>query len=183
MSLNRWVECIQFEAQACTAVANTATETLLAPNLVLPVRYLRMTRVLRLRAWGTFSTTGTPTMTFKVHLGSAGTNADGLVCPSTAITTASGAATFMWRLEMDIAVRAETFGATSANVMAIGEYTITDAATNTKVGQFMPSTNPLVSSPGFNTEVQQNLGTYLTWSAASASNTLTTHLYTVESMT
>jgi len=182
MSQNRWVEAIQFEAlQAQTAVANTTTETLLASNLVLPVKYLATTRALRIRAWGQFSTTATPTMTFKVHLGSAGTNADGVVCASSAITTASGAATLIWRLEVDIAVRAITYGATSANVMGIGELTVTDAATNTKVGQMVPASAPAVSG-GYNVEVQQNLGTYLTWSAASASNTLTTHLYTVESL-
>jgi len=181
MSLNRWVEAIQFETQAGTAVANTTTETLLAPNLVLPARYLRLTRCLRIRAWGQFSTTVTPTLTFKVHLGSAGTNADGVVCASSAITSASGASNLIWRLEVDIAVRAETLGATSANVMGIGELTVTDAATNTKVGQMVPASAPAVSA-GYNTEVVQNLGTYLTWSAASASNTLTTHLYTVESL-
>lgn len=181
MSLNRWVEAIQFEGQASTAVANTTTETLLAPNLILPVRYLRNNRCLRIRAWGQFSTTGTPTMTFKVHLGSAGTNADGVVAASSAITTATGATTLIWKLEMDIAVRSETFGATAANVMGIGELLVTDAATNTKVLQMLPASAPAVSG-GYNTEVQQNLGTYLTWSAASASNTLTTHLYTVESL-
>lgn len=181
MSLNRWVECIQFEGST-TTVANTTTETLLAPNLVLPVRYLRLSRYLRIRAWGQFSTTVTPTMTFKVHLGSAGTNADPTVCASAAITTASGATTLDWKLEVDIAVRSETIGATSANVMGIGELIVTDAATNTKVAQFLPASAPAVSG-GYNVEAQNSLGTYLTWSAASASNTLTTHLYTVESLT
>jgi len=182
MSQNRWVEAIQYETQACTAVANTTTETLLAPNLVLPYRYLRLTRAIRIRAWGQFSTTATPTMTFKVHLGSAGTNADGVVCASSAITTVSGASNLIWKLEVDIAVRAETLGATSANVMGIGELLVTDAATNTKVPQMMPASAPAVSG-GYNVEALQNLGLYLTWSAASASNTAQTHLYTVESLT
>jgi hypothetical protein len=181
MSRNRWVEAIQFEGQALTAVANTATETLLAPNLILPVRYMDGRRCLRIRAWGQFSTTGTPTMTFKVHLGGAGTNSDPTVCASSAIMTASGATTLIWKLEVDISTRSDTLGATSANVMGIGEITVTDAATNTKVQQFLPASAPAVSG-GFNTEAQNNLGTYLTWSAASASNTLTTHLYTVESL-
>jgi len=181
MSKNTWVECIQYENQALTAVANTTTETLLAPNLILPPRFFRGERTLRIRAWGQFSTTVTPTMTFKVHLGSAGTNADGVVCASSAITTASGAANLIWRLEVDIACRSDAYGATAANVMGIGELTVTDAATNTKVGQFLPASAPAVSG-GFNVEIQQNLGTYLTWSAASASNTLTAHLYTVESV-
>lgn len=182
MSNTRWVEAIQFESQALTAVANTVTETLLAPNLVLPARYLRGIRAFRIRAWGQFSTTLTPTLTFRVRLGGAGTNADAAVAASSAITTASGATTLIWRLDFDMVVRSDTLGATAANVMGIGELTVTDAATNTKVGQMVPASAPAVSA-GYNVEAQNNLGTYVTWSAASASNTLTTHLYTVESLT
>lgn len=180
MSRNTWVEAIQYETQAQVAVANTATETLIAANTIIPARYL-MNRMLRIHAWGQFSTTATPTMTFKFHLGSAGTNADPTVCASSAITTASGAATLNWRIFAEIAIRSQTYGATAANVMGMGELVITDAATNTKVPQYMPASTPAVSG-GFNIEPTNNLGLYLTWSAASASNTATCHLYSVESI-
>lgn len=183
MSRNRWVEAAQAENQAQTAVANTTTESKLASSFPMSKWFLNLDRNLRVHAIGQFSTTGTPTLTFRFRVGSADANTDAAVCASAAITTATGASNLIWEVEADISVRSFTYGATAANVMGIGKVTVTDAATNTKVPQYMPASAPAVSA-GYNYESNPNfLGLYVTWSVASASNTITTHIYTVEVLT
>lgn len=179
MSRATFVETVRTLGQAGVAVANTTTETILAPSIIIPQLAAGVGRQYNIRLKGAFSTTGTPTLTFRARMGSANSNADAAVCVSSAITTASGAANLIWTLDLDVSVRSETFGTTAANVMGIGELVVTDAATNTKVPQMMPASAPAVSA-GYDFTAQNFLGVYVTWSAASASNTITTHLYSAQ---
>ena len=69
MSRQHWSESIFWATADGTAVANTTTETIVFPNTTIPANYMQDGRVLRLRAFGKLSTTGTPTITFAIRWG------------------------------------------------------------------------------------------------------------------
>src|SRR5579859_447799 len=89
---------------AGTALASSTTLTDIspAPQVTLPANYLFLNQRLRVTGYGTFSTTGTPTLLLGVYYGGvAGT----LLAATAANTTGSGAASWPWNLTCDIYVR------------------------------------------------------------------------------
>src|SRR5690242_13525190 len=83
------------------ASSTTLTDISPAPQLVLPANYLYVGQRLRIRAYGIFSTTGTPTLLLGGYYGGvAGT----LLAATAAITTGSGAASWPWQLSLDVRV-------------------------------------------------------------------------------
>src|SRR4051812_16890819 len=93
MSRQFWTETVAWATASGTPVANTSSETILFPNVTIPANYMQDGRTIRLRVFGQYSTTATPTMIFSVRWGGvAGT----VLCKTAAITTPSGvtAATF-----------------------------------------------------------------------------------------
>lgn len=81
-----------------TALANTVTLTDIspAPNIVLPANFAEAGTEVEIRAMGEFSTTGTPTLLIGIYYGGVAGLA---LAATTAITTASGAASFPWQLD------------------------------------------------------------------------------------
>jgi hypothetical protein len=63
-----------------------------AQPLIIPANYLKDGGTYRTTAWGTFSTTGTPTLVFGTYFGTTA------LAVNVALTTASGAATLMWKM-------------------------------------------------------------------------------------
>src|SRR5678816_639107 len=82
-----------------TAVANTTTEAVVHPTFTIPANFMQDGRLLRLKAFGKLSTTGTPTITFAIRWGGA---AGTLLATTEAITTASGAANTAWSVELSL---------------------------------------------------------------------------------
>jgi hypothetical protein len=187
MSRQFWQETLAWATADGTAVANSTTEAIIFPNLTIPANYLQDGRLLRVTAYGRYGNvvTSVPTLTFRLRWGGvAGT----IIAQSAAIVTSAVAMTAaLWKIEVLIQVR--TNGATGT-VFAMGDLQMT---TNT-APTFGTVTNygvpSMVASAGLATpaavtvDLTADTALSLTaqWSAANAANTLTGHLYVLESM-
>lgn len=148
---------------AATTLANSTTQTAIA-TYTIPAADAVVGAVYRIKAWGTLAVTGTPTMTFVCKLGGAG-GATMVTFP--AVTVRSGATDGFWELEFYLACA--TTGA-SGTWSPMARYThnfLTSATTYTPIG-------PITSAPVTrDTTVANDMVLCATWSAASASNTIT----------
>jgi hypothetical protein len=174
-------EVLQRELGDATAVANTTTETLLVPAYTFPARFLYTPnfRTLRATVWGRWSNTGTPTITFRLRIGTA--TGGVAVCASSAYTTVTGVTNSAFRIQIDAQVRS---GGSAGTMFGMGNFQFADAAAPTggaEFPQFMPHATPAVSS-AINMDTTQDWSLTATWSAASASNTIQSHLYTLEAL-
>lgn len=177
MSMQTWSELLGAATADGTAVANTTTETIIFPDISLPANYLQNGRVLRLRAFGKLSTTGTPTITFAIRLGGVGGT---LLATTEAITCANGAANTAWSIEAFIQTRTN---GSSGSVIVMGDVVVNLTASTQTSGTFGVSgfDAPAAVSSLDLTSVQA-LSLTADWSAQSSSNTLTGLIYTLESL-
>lgn len=184
MSRQFWAEAIIWATSDGTAVANSTAETILPGNVTIPANYLQDGRSFRIRAFGKYSTTGTPTMIFGLRWnGVAGT----LLCKTAACTTPSGVTNAGW--DLDIVMTTRSNGATGT-VMANGTARVFAAVAGTvasATGEALvtPMMNGGVVTPAAATvdlTADTPISLTLTWSAASASNTATILNYTIESL-
>lgn len=177
MSRQTWEELLAWVTADGTAVANTTTETIIFPDTTIPGNYLADGRVLRIRAFGKLSTTGTPTITFAIRFGGvAGT----LLATTEAITCASGAANTAWSLEAILQVR--TNGA-SGSVFVMGDVMVNLTASTQTSGTFgVSGFDAPAAVSSLNLAADTALSLTADWSAQSASNTLTGHILTIEAL-
>lgn len=177
MSRQAWNEAVAAATADGTAIANLNTEQLVFPVVRLPANFMADGRSIRLRAYGKLSTTGTPTIIFRVRLGGlAGT----LVALAPTLTMGSGVSNVVWSLEVMLQVR--TNGA-SGTVIAFGDVSVNTASTPTVVAASFGVAGyntPATATVDFTAD--QDLAITAQWSAASASNTLTGQFWTVEAM-
>lgn len=184
MSRQFWSETIAVATASGAAVANSTTETILFPNVTIPANFLQDGRCLRLRTFGGYGTTATPTLTFTLRLGGvAGT----VLSKSGAIVTGSGVGggasmTALWGLEMIIQVR--TNGATGT-VMSNGTALL--FSTGTAVGTVYPiasgstgGTTPVAVTADLT--VDAALSITVTWGTANAANSIQGHQYSLEAL-
>lgn len=184
MSKQQWQEALAWATADGTAVANTTAETILMPNLTLPGNYFQDGRLARVTFYGKLSTTGTPTMIFTLRWGGvAGT----VINKTGAVTMGSGLANAPFKYECLIQTRSN---GSAGTVFSMGETFFWDdavgstgSATNapgigaaTQAGAAAPTTSTL------DLTADTSLSITGTWSAASASNTITGHIYTIESL-
>src|SRR5215471_3112022 len=94
-----------------SALANSTTLTDISPtpNIIIPANFLTPGDILRVTAFGRFSTTGTPTLLIGAYVGAVAGTA---VFKTDAITSISGASASIWRLEGMIHVRTDGTGGT-----------------------------------------------------------------------
>lgn len=174
MSRQYWSECIAWATADGTAVANTTTETIIMPNLTLPANYMQDGRLLKVRVQGKLSTTGTPTMTFKLRWGGVGGT---VIAQTAALTQGSGVTNVPFDIEVMVQVRAN---GSSGTVMCIG---LVNVGSMTVVTNFMTAggaTAPAATTVDLTADTA--LAITGTWSAASASNTITGMQYSIESL-
>lgn len=192
MSLQAWQETLITAQIDGTALANSTTATSIIPpaaRFTLPSNYFSaIGKQLRIRASGRMGTVVTTpgNITFDVRLGTV----------ATPIIVWNGAASALnivaqtnatWELEVLLTCRA-IGAATTANLIGIGKW-ISRASLNapavgttTGVGAvLLPDTAPAVGT-GFDSTITNVLDLFATWSIANASNTITLHQYTAESM-
>lgn len=150
-------------ALTTATVANTITETIVG-SFVIPANDASAGSVYRMTVYGTASSTGTPTITFKVRLG----GVSGVVLATfPAVTTASGVSSGGWWIEARLMCVSAGSGAT----WAVGS-TLSQQIANLATAGSAPSlTNGTVSA---NSTISETLAITATWSAASASNTVST---------
>jgi hypothetical protein len=184
MSRQYWSETVAWATQDGTAIANTTTETIIFPNTTVPANLMADGRILRVIAMGRHSTTATPTLTFRLRWGGvAGT----VLAASGAITAGSGVTNAIWRLEALLVVRSN---GQSGSIFAMGEVELGEDAANTVGSATNATAVGFMGSAGVATPAAVTadltadtpLALTAAWSAASASNTLTGHILTVEAL-
>jgi hypothetical protein len=182
MGRQYFVDPLYWQIGDGTPVANTVTETSIFPDVLISGNYLFDGRRLLIRAKGKYSDTGTPTLIFSLRLGGA---AGTLICKTPAITLPSGVSNVPWEVEVELIVR--TNGATGT-VIGYGTVRVYSGsaptvASATGAAAVAPMTLGGATGPGTATvdlTTDQVLALTATWSAASASNTLTGQMLGVE---
>lgn len=188
MSRQAWVETyITSEADSVALSASTTQTSILnaAARYTLPSNWFDIGRTLRLAARGRISTlvTSPGTLTFSACLGTVASPIN--VFGSGALnlnTTAQTNAT--WELEILLTCRAIGSG-TTANIMGIGSWTSRAiigspaVASGSPPTQLLPDTAPAVGT-GFDSTITNVVDLQAQWSANSASNSILTHIYTLE---
>lgn len=187
MSKQSWEETIAWATADGTAVANSAVETVVFPNMTVPSNFNQDGRLTKLMIYGRWSNvvTAVPTLTFRLRWGGvAGTvmaASPSIVTPATATTNA------IWTIELLLQTRSN--GATGT-VFTMGTVTMFEDAAATfgtvlNYGVVQPMGSAGVATPAAVTldlTADTALSLTATWSAASASNTLTGHLYSFEAL-
>jgi hypothetical protein len=174
MSRQYWSETLGWSVANGVAVANTTTETIIFPNVTVPANYMQDGRHLRVRASGQHSTTGTPTLIFRLRWGGvAGT----VICLSPTFTTGSGVTANLWAIDVGIQVRSN---GSSGTVVAIGNATVQGAGTPAQLMCVGGGATPAATTVDLTADTA--LALTAQWGTASASNTLTGWNYTLDSL-
>jgi hypothetical protein len=150
-----------------TTARDICSSTTQAP-FKLPANYLRAGDILRTKASGTFSTTGTPTLVFGVYYNAV------VLGVNVALTTASGAVTLPWELDCRSIVQND---GTGGNVLTSGQLIYGTSLTAITT---IPIPGIALANVGVDTTVTATWTVMATWSASSASNIIITRDFTVE---
>lgn len=142
MSRQFWNETLAWATASGTAIASSTTETILFPNVTIPANFMQDGRVIRLKAYGAYGTTSTPTLIFALRWGGvAGTVLAKQAANITTSGTGGGASmTAMWELEILIQTRSNGSAGTlmSNGSSILYTSTLTTAGTVTNYGQPAP---------------------------------------------
>lgn len=184
MSRQFWEELIWWVTIDGTAVANTTTETAIFSAVTIPANYMTDGRVLQVTAQGRLSSVTAPTIRFRLRWGTA---TGGVVLWDSGVITTNSATAALWAVE--IMVQTRTNGATGT-LFAIGQCLVGSAAAPTvasatgapAIGVFGSAGDDTPAAATCDLTADTALNLTATWSAASASNTLTGHNYFGESL-
>lgn len=128
---------------------------------------------LRIVARGILSSTGTPTYTFTIRSGSAGSTSAAILLGSAALTTGSGVTNQPWELQGDVFLVSQ--GAAGANSTLRGMGTIVSPGLASPyiygVGAGASLTTPTVAT--FSADITNYINFNVTCSASSSSNSIT----------
>lgn len=149
----------------------TLTDVSPAPQIVLPANALDNGMVLRLRTFGTFSNTGTPTLLLGFYYGGVAGTA---LAATSAITTTTGATN--WQFSMEWEGRVRTTG-TAGTILGAGWV---DLATSLTALTHRPIPETALATTTIDTTTAKALTVGAQWGTSSASNTLTCHHFSVE---
>lgn len=150
-------------AGAALANSITLTDITAVPQATLVAGQLYAGAVIRVTAYGVFSTTVTPTLLIGTYYGATALGTTG------AITTGSGVANVPWRIETLTFVRA--IGTAAASItQGFCAFGTTVAATS-----FLPIPNTALATVNIDTTTAQTISVKAQWGTASASNTITCH--------
>src|ERR1700679_1478537 len=152
---------------AGNTIANTTAATAFTPTYPVPENSLQIGPVLPLTAYGVYSTDAVTagTLTFAVSFGST------QLCATAALTNLTSLSAQGWKLE---ALLIETAVGSGGSAEAQGLTFLTTAASTALVADM-----PNASAVTVNTTVPEVLELTVTWSAASASNTITLRQFVV----
>lgn len=149
----------------------TLTDVSPAPQIVLPANQLDNGMILRLTAFGVFSTTGTPTLLAGFYYGGV---AGVALAASAATATASAAANFPFRMEWEGRVRST---GTAGTILGQGYL---DLGTSLALVNHSPLPVTALATVSIDTTTAKSLTVGAQWGTSSASNTLTCHHFSVE---
>lgn len=166
----------QKAAGSAKASFTTAASAINATEIVpIPANYLTVGSRFRITVMAALSnTTGSPTFTFQVMMGSV------IVFTSGAVTCTSSAATNR-TLRLVIDLRVDSIGSgTSAKFMGAGTL-VCDAFVTAAASANVPTNAPAVGT-GFDSTAANNLDFFVACSASNASNAITIQDYMVEQL-
>ena len=174
MSRQFWVEALAWATADGVAVANTTTETIIMPDVSIPANYMQDGRNLRLKVQGKHSTTGTPTLTFRLRWGGvSGT----VIALSPAFTTGTGVTNNLFEIELNIQTRAN---GSSGTLLVVGSATVNGATVPVQAMCVGGASAPASTTVDLTTAT--NLSITAQWGTQSPSNTLTGVTYLLESL-
>jgi hypothetical protein len=148
-----------------------------AQPCIIPANYLKNGSTFRTEAFGSFSTTGTPTIVFGVYTGVTTTYT--ALAVNSALTTASGAVTLPWHLRVVTQVRST---ANPAIMTAISQGELWYGTTLTATTQ-IPIPGTALATTNTDNSVAIEWAVCATYSASSASNIIVLHYWSVEELT
>jgi hypothetical protein len=164
-----------FNAPVAGAAYHTSVvETPIFPNITIPANYVKAERTMRLRASGQHSTTGTPTLIFRIRWGGV---SGPLLWLSPTFTTGSGVTANLW--EMDVLLYCRASGATGT-IMAIGPVKVNGATLPFQLACVGGIATPSAVTVDLAADTQLSVTAH--WGTSSASNTLTGHIEILESL-
>jgi len=168
-----------------SAHSNSASETSLIAGTnkqpVIPANWFLQGgghfRGISILARGVLSTTSTPTIIFQVRLGETAGSAflsGSSLAVSAAITTSSGVTNKWWELRLDLICTVRGIGTGNATLAGAGYVASPGGFASPFVYAIEPTTPDTATwTQTFNAAVTQYVNLSATWSAASASNTIT----------
>lgn len=191
MSRQFWSETLAWATSSGTAVANTATETILFPNVTIPANYMQDGRCLRLRGFGAYGTTATPTLIFSVRWGGVGGTVLAKQAANVTTSGVGGGASMTAMFSFEILMQTRTNGS-AGTLMTNGETilytsTLVTAGTVTNYGQPAPiasgstgGTTPVAVTADLTADTALSLT--VTWGTANAANSIIGLNYTIEGL-
>lgn len=145
------------------------------PIKVIPAGKLRLGSMIRISARGSYSTTGTPNLTWGLWYGTRALSITGDIALSSVIVTPSGAAAFPWIMEWEGICNAVGTAGT-----LLGQGTLVQGTSLTATSTFpIPITAALRTVSSFDTTIERAIGVSATWGTSSASNSITVNDYQV----
>jgi hypothetical protein len=176
MSAQNFMETIASSDIDGTPVANTTTETAIFPAPTILANYLQYGRLLLIEAFGKLSTTATPTITFVLRWGAAVTGT--LLATTEAITNGSGVTNVNWGVRAWIKTRVN---GSTGSLLVFGHAFVHTSATAVVTNVFSVSGYDAPAAVTVDLTADTSLTLAATWSAASASNTLTGMMFNLVS--
>lgn len=159
-----------------SALSNTTTATSLLPaarKVYLPAGFFdKVGRRILIRAAGRMSTAGSSPGTWTWEVRFTGASQVTVFSGGASATLATSASNVSWLLELELAAR--VIG-TSAQLIGVGKFSAASLSTSNP-SMMLPASSPAVGT-AFDATVAQLVDLYGTWSAASASNSITLHDY------
>lgn len=159
-----------------TAVANTTTETIVFPNLVLPTEFMLNHRRLKFEAAGKISSTGSPTITFRNRFGATGVGGT-LIGLTEALTAGAGLVNAIWRIKGTIQARAD---GSTGKLLLFGEVSLHTAAGTLLKNVYSISGFDAPAEVTVDLLAAAELALTAQWNVADVANTLTGMDYCVE---
>lgn len=157
---------------AALVSSTTLTDISPAPQVTLPALTANMVGSrFRLKAFGSFSTTSTPTLLIGFYWGGVAGTA---LATSGAVTTASGASNYPWNADLLMEVRSTGTGGT---IMCAGSVNLGSSLTAFS-GVPIPST--ALATVTVDTTTAKALTVGAQWGTSSASNTITCQVLNAE---
>ena len=191
MSRQYWSETLAWATASGTAVNTTVTETILIPNVTIPANFLQDGRTVRLRAFGAYGTTATPSLIFALRWG--GVTGTVLAKSAAMVTTSAvggGASmTATWELELLIQTRSNGSSGTlmTNGTVTLFTSTLGTAGTVTNYGMLQPvvsgstgGTTPVAVTADLTADTALSLT--VTWGTSNAANNIQTLNYIIEAL-
>lgn len=161
-------------------IVSSAAEALIVPDQPIAGGYMYQGKTYRGTIVGRISNvvTATPTITFRVRLGTVSLTGTQAVTSGAITTRATAATTEVFRFEFTTVIRTTGSGGTAMTTGQLWLPNATGATTLNVAGIPVPQTAPATSA--VDTTVANILGVSAQWSASNAANGITVHSYLLE---